>query len=159
MIKERSNHCEVYEVDADKMERKIIISRDYPHLVILISSTQDRGDSATVKKLLDCEEIPNILAAEEYPDRMKHLPQSATEWIGPILFFSSTLISQNPHLIDITIGIISTYLSDIFFGNKSDNVAKFSIIRQEDEHKYTKIDYNGPVNGIDKVKDIVKQLK
>ncbi len=90
---------------------------------------------------------------------MKHLPQSATEWIGPILFFSSTLISQNPHLIDITIGIIGNYLSDIFFGAKSDNVAKLSIIHQEDEHKYTKIDYNGPVDGIDKVKDIVKQLK
>lgn len=81
------------------------------------------------------------------------------DWFAPTLFVTSTLLSQNPELINIALNVISNYLTDIFKGIKKDPTAKLTLVHRDDiKMRYTKINYDGPVSGLTEVKDIIKKL-
>lgn len=76
------------------------------------------------------------------------------DWFGPTLFFSLSLLSQNPTIVSVCINVLSAYIYDIFKGKSEDPNVKCSFVI-EDKKKKRKIKYEGPVSGLNKVEEIV----
>jgi hypothetical protein len=155
----------------EKMEPKISINNyinvsqraeqfgsNEPIMVALLPENFDIADSISTMYLGREASTVRILFRRagiietpiEPPD--KKLPEQAhnefSDWIGPIIFFSSTILSQNPQLISIFIGVLSNYLYDLFKGLSFSRNASLSIVVERKDGTCKKLSYNGPVSGL-----------
>lgn len=116
------------------------------------------GTTATIRKLFaqnDIKETQLEKDGEKYPQVVEH----AFEWVGPTILITSSVIIQNPHLITITLNVISNYLTDFFKGipNNQTN-AKLSIVVKNKSGNYKKIKYNGHKDGLKELPKIIKAV-
>jgi hypothetical protein len=97
---------------------------------------------------------------EKETESIPFVVEESFEWIGPIIFFTATFISQNPHLIDISIGVISNYLTDWFKGiRKEERKTKLDIIVETPSGVYKKIRYEGSPDGLKDLPGIIRSIK
>lgn len=73
------------------------------------------------------------------------------DWFGPLLFISSSALSQNSELISITCGVIANYVTDFFKSTEAPNIRLKVIYKETKTSKLTEICYEGSVEGIDKL--------
>ena len=86
--------------------------------------------------------------------------RKSADWFGPTILFGFTVISQNPQLVDITMSLLSSYLYDLFKGTGGTKKVKFDIVIGEKNKKsYKKISYEGSVEGIKELNEVIKKLK
>ncbi len=83
-----------------------------------------------------------------------YIDNRSNDWVGPTLYFSFLLISQNPAIVSICLNVLSAYIYDIFKGKSEDPNMKCSFVI-EDKQKKRKIEYEGPVSGLNMVEEIV----
>lgn len=82
------------------------------------------------------------------------------DWFGPAIFISFSTLVQNPELINISLNLISNYLYDFFKGSVSEKKVKLDIIvESKKKAEYTKIEYEGNIEGLKDLEKIIKQLK
>lgn len=82
------------------------------------------------------------------------------DWFGPTLFIGFSFLAENSDLISVSLNLISSYLYDVFKGNCSGKNVKFDIIIETKEKKeYTKLSYDGNIEGMKELGNIIKQLK
>ena len=80
-------------------------------------------------------------------------------WIGPVIFVSASLTSQNPYAISVALGVISNYLTDWFKGVPfSERVVKLDIVKETKDRQYMGIHYEGPPQGLEQLPDIITQV-
>jgi len=95
---------------------------------------------------------------EKTGDKFLLKEQNAFDWISPIIFISGLLISQNPELIDVALGVISNYLADYFKGiPKQVQNVKMKIIEENKSGRYRKIEYEGSPEGLKDLPRIIKE--
>ena len=83
--------------------------------------------------------------------------EEAFGWVGPLIFFASAVIAQNPHLIDISIGVISNYLTDWFKGVVDrEKKVKLDIVVETKSGCYKKIQFEGPPEGLKELPEIIR---
>lgn len=112
----------------------------------------------TVRKLLKYNTIPET-PLEKIGEKYSEVSEKAYEWIGPTIFVSTAFVTQNPHVIEITINVISNYLTDWFKGIPKDNrKCRLSIVSESKSGKFKKIDYSGSEEGLKELPKIVKEL-
>ena len=58
-----------------------------------------------------------VTELEKQGDKRLYKQDKHFDWIGPTIFISASFLSQNPHIISITEGIISNYLTELFKGS------------------------------------------
>lgn len=93
-------------------------------------------------------------------DKPKLRARKSADWFGPTLFVNFAILSQNPELINIALNLVSSYLYDLFKGTASKKEVKFEIVVQTKKSKgFKKIKYEGDVDGIKDLAEIIKQLK
>ncbi|RAR63813.1 hypothetical protein C7401_10570 [Paraburkholderia unamae] len=80
------------------------------------------------------------------------------EWFGPSLFVTAGLLSTDPNLLSVTLGIITNYLYDVFKGAKHGK-ATLDVIFQKKDGSCKKIHYSGPPEGLGNIAEIVKHLE
>ncbi|MGD1891080.1 MAG: hypothetical protein ACFB15_10865 [Cyclobacteriaceae bacterium] len=81
------------------------------------------------------------------------------DWIGPTLFISFSLLSENNHLISIGLNVLSNYVGDFFKGSLDDKKVKFDIVVETTKEKeYKRIKYEGDPEGIKQLDKIIKSL-
>lgn len=114
-------------------------------------------EADTVRTLLKTNNIEYIepFKEDKWP---AYLLQYNIEWFGPSIFISASFISQNPHILSIILGIISNYLYDLFKSSEDDKVS-LTVIFQNEDGICKKIDYKGSQYGLDKISNIVEELK
>ena len=84
---------------------------------------------------------------------------TAFEWIGPTLFVSASLLSQNPAVISVSLNVIANYLTDVLKGFGRERKAKFEIVVENAKSKTCKkISYEGDIAGIKELDEIVKEV-
>lgn len=84
--------------------------------------------------------------------------KSFESWMGPTIFVSLSLMSQNPELVSVALSVISNYLTDWFKGFTDRRKAKLDIVVQTRNVGYKKIHYDGPVDGLKDLPPIVKEV-
>lgn len=86
--------------------------------------------------------------------------RKSADWFGPAIFISFSTLVQNPELISISLNLISSYLYDFFKGSVSDKKVKLDIIvENKKKTEYSKIQYEGNIEGLKDLENIIKQLK
>ncbi len=78
----------------------------------------------------------------------------------PAVFFSLSLISQNPNLVSVSLNILSSYIYDRLKGSFEKKTAHIDIyIEIKEKGKAKKISYKGEAEGIKELEKVIKALK
>ncbi|KGC04149.1 hypothetical protein DM43_5179 [Burkholderia cepacia] len=101
----------------------------------------------------------NIAYAEIFDedDQPPYLQQYSFEWFGPTLFVSAGLLSQDPNVLSVALGVITNYLYDLFKGT-NEGKASLDVVVQHADGSCKSVRYSGPPDGLSKVAEIVKEL-
>jgi hypothetical protein len=121
-----------------------------------IGDLRQQVESDTVRTLLRANKIAYVEIFDE-ENQPSYVQQYNFEWVGPTLFISAGLLSQNPNALSVILGIISNYLYDVFKGHK-ESKASLDVIFQQADGSCKNIHYSGPPDGLSKVAEVVKQL-
>jgi hypothetical protein len=109
--------------------------------------------SLNVLKLFQQNNIATSFAVGN-PKDVVLIENRSIDWIGPVIFFSISLISQNPNIVSICLNVLSSYIYDIFKGKLEDPNVRCSFVI-EDKKKNKKYEYEGPVSGLKEIKEII----
>lgn len=83
-----------------------------------------------------------------------------SDWFGPAILITSSILSENPRIIDVSLSLISSYLYDLFKGKPEDKKVQFDIIIGcKGKKGYKKISYKGNVEGITALTEVIYSLK
>jgi len=121
-----------------------------------IEEFRQHVESDTVRTLLRSSKIPYVEIFDD-DNQPAYLQQYGFEWFGPTLFLSTGLLSQNPNVLSITLGIITNYLYDLFKGSKSSK-ASLNVIIQQADGSCKEVHYSGHPDALSDIADIVKAL-
>ncbi len=138
----------------------------------------DKGIYFIPENIFDCGETSNFIYSETTSDLRKILKKGnvqvhyltedkpllrsrkGADWFGPTLLFGLSVIVDDPHLIDIGLNLVSSYLYDFFKGKIGDKSVKFEVVVEcKKKEEFKKITYEGPVEGIAELAKVVKSLK
>lgn len=121
-----------------------------------INDLRQHVESDTVRTLLEANNITygEIFDEENQPP---YLQQYSFEWFGPTLFISAGLLSNDPNVLSVTLGVITNYLYDLFKGTK-DGKATLDVIFQQADGSCKRVHYSGNPDGLSKVADVVREL-
>jgi hypothetical protein len=142
----------------EQTDLKIIDSDHYSNLMILpeiIEDGQNIYASSTVSFFKFARNYINLNFIKK-PDIV--IEQRSIEWFGPTLLFTTAALTQNPELVSISINVLSNYISDLFKGQKDPNI-KLNFMIQKSEGEYTKLNYEGPKEGLIEIEKLIAKLK
>ena len=96
---------------------------------------------------------------EQPGEKFPFVAEKAFEWVGPTIFISAMLLSQNPHLVTIALNVISNYLTEWFRGIPRDRrKAKLRIIIETKSGCYKKIEYEGPPDELKVLPQVIREV-
>lgn len=138
----------------------------------------DKGVYFIPENIFDSEETSNFIYSETTSDlkkifRKSNVPinyltedkpllfsRKSADWFGPTLMFSFSVLVHNPHLIGISLNLISNYLYDFFKGKTGDKSVKFEVIvERKKKEEFVKINYEGSIEGIAELERVIKSSK
>lgn len=122
-----------------------------------IDDFRQEVESDTVRTLLRANKITHTEIFDE-DHQPPYLQQYSFEWFGPTLFISAGLLSHDPNILSVTLGVITNYLYDLFKGSKNGK-ASLDIIVEQSSGSCKRIHYNGPPDGLSSIPEIIKGLK
>ena len=102
-----------------------------------------------------CSEIRR---ENEKPVYVEH---RSTEWVLPTLLFSAALLSENQAIVSLSLNVIANFLTDRFKGTDRKSTGKLDIAIEIEKGKsktYKKISYEGPIDEMSKLDEIVKKV-
>ena len=111
-----------------------------------------------IGKLFKMNDVPcsEIRRENENPS---YMGDRSAEWVLPTLFFSASLLSENPAIVSLSLGVIANFLTDRIKETGRKPPVKLDIVTEKNKGKtYKKISYEGPIDGISKLADIVKEV-
>jgi hypothetical protein len=127
-----------------------------------IATTKDEllheREAPTVRILFrkaNITETPIETPGERFP-QIAH--NSYQDWIAPILFLSYSALTQNPTLLNLSLGIIANYLSDLFKGMAAHRGVKIDIVVETKKGVYKKVQYQGSIDGLQSLIDVVQKV-
>ena len=80
------------------------------------------------------------------------------DWIVPVIFFSYSALTQNPALVNISLGIIANYLTNLFKGLTAQRGVKLDIVIEKENGDCKRVHYEGDTEGLSTVERIVRQV-
>ena len=116
------------------------------------------SESPTVRVLWRKAGVVETPILTTSPKMAQMSEKSFDAWIAPTIFVSLTLLSQNPGLISVALGVVSNYLTDMFKGFTNRQNVKLDIIVETKNKGFKNIHYDGPVDGLKDLPSIVREV-
>ena len=116
------------------------------------------AEAATVKTLFRSADIPysDVTPSDQRPP---YIQNNTQDWVGPTIFVSAALISQNPHLVDVALSLISNYLTVLFRGQSGKQEVTLEVVVEiRDDAHCRKLSYTGPPEGLRDIPDAVRSI-
>lgn len=83
----------------------------------------------------------------------------SVDFYAPLLFIGYTVFSDNPTIASMGLNVLSNYITDFFKGSFLDKKVKIEIIVEvQPKKKYKSIKYEGSVEGLSGLSDVIKSL-
>ncbi|UOQ51113.1 hypothetical protein [Hymenobacter cellulosivorans] len=93
-------------------------------------------------------------------DTRAYRQRRSVDFFAPVLFIGYSVLSENPELASVGLNVLSSYVYDIFKGTFGDKKVKIEIIVEVNpKKKYKSITYEGNVEGLNGLADVIKSLK
>ena len=111
------------------------------------------------------ESVVKLLRQQKVPvdtlnpiDAMTSLQDNrGLDWVAPTFLVSGFLLTQNPTMVSVALGIIANYVTDLCKGLKSDPKVKVKIVQTAaDGKKAQRISYEGPVSGLPEIERVLQ---
>ncbi len=140
-----------------------ILNEKKDSLVILpVNFTDDaefyfRAEGKNLIKYADSQGI-KVFDGKEEDFKSKYILTESIEWIGPIIFISSTFLAQSPEGVSIALNLISSYLFEFFRGDRSQVKCEFELIVQKTETEFKSLKYKGEKLSSEDIQGIIKAL-
>ncbi|MBI3693644.1 MAG: hypothetical protein HY238_02225 [Acidobacteria bacterium] len=116
------------------------------------------AEATTVRKLL-LEAGLNVQQLQPAETRLPSAVQKSSDWIAPTVFVGSMLLTQNPYAIQVALGVLNSYLADLFKGRLSEGGVKLTLVIEQSRTKTCRrMIYEGPWSGIKDLAPLLKQL-
>ena len=116
------------------------------------------SNAATIRVLFRNNGIAET-PLEREGERFPRISEKAfEEWVVPTIFASFALLSQNPHIISVALGVISNYLTDLFKGIPGGRNVKLDIVVETRKKTYKRIHYEGPISGLEKAAQVAREV-
>ncbi|RUT79565.1 hypothetical protein [Ancylomarina longa] len=113
--------------------------------------------TSDIRKVFRKENVPINYLTEDKPLLRS---RKGADWFGPTLLFGFSVLINNPHVIGVSLNLVSSYLYDFFKGKIGDKSVKFEVVVEcKKKKEYKKINYEGSVEGIPELEKIIKALK
>jgi hypothetical protein len=145
------------ELDFDSTTTLAILPRNF----VTAESKEElinEGTTSTVRVLWKQAKVHET-PFEKEGERIPEAVEEAFDWIGPTIFLASSLLIQNPLLIDVAVGVIANYLTDFFKGIPAGKRnAKLDVVVETKSGSYKKIHYEGAIEGLKEVPKIARSL-
>lgn len=78
----------------------------------------------------------------------------------PAIFFSLSVISENPNLVSVSLNVLSNYVYDALKGTIGKKTAHVEFhIESKEKGKVKKIDYKGDIEGLKGLEKVIKAMK
>ena len=101
-------------------------------------------------------EMPIEAEGERFPQISE---ESFEEWVGPTVFVSAALLSENPAILSVALGIISNYLTEWFRGIPTGRrKARLDVVVEVGKRQYRRLHYEGPVEGLEDLAAIAREV-
>jgi hypothetical protein len=101
--------------------------------------------------------VSNIDVDSIVPQSIPFIQNNSHDWIAPTLFYAASLVSGNPDIISVSLGVIGNYVTEMFKGMGNNPAVTLSIVVEKPNGKCTKIDYKGRAEGIIEVTRLVQE--
>ena len=100
-------------------------------------------EAVTLKKLLIAADLPygDIVSRDS---RIPIAQTYAIELVLPTLLVTAPLVSANPSLVNIALGVISNYVTDYFRGMSRGQRVKMDMVYESPTGSYKRVTYEGP---------------
>lgn len=114
------------------------------------------SEAATVRTLLRNNDIPvgNFLPIGE---RLGAIHNKHFDW-APVIFVSASLMSNNPALVSVALGIIANYATDFFRGLPDQKVKFRVVVEKKKDRSCKEIVYEGNAAGLKELPEIIRSI-
>lgn len=123
-----------------------------------VDELHHESSSLTIRKLWREKGVGCHLVQQ--PDRSitAHVEHDST-WVGPTIFISWLLWTENPEAVSLALNIVADYATDFFKGRSlGTSTAKLDVVVEDQNGGCTRLRYKGPVDGIGDLRRGVEQL-
>ena len=120
------------------------------------------SEASTIKKLFRSNNIPYSEIKQEN-EKPAYIQNNAFEWVGPTLFFPTSLLLDNPEIAAIALGVIANYLTDFFKGFPGQNKVKLDVVLETTDPRtltktYKRIRCEGNADEIAKLDNFIEKI-
>jgi hypothetical protein len=113
------------------------------------------GSMTSVRKLLHEQGITTAVLPN---GSARYREDRSFEWVGPTMFVSLAMYSQNRAVVDVALNVIGSYVYDLFHGGEKDVSVKLDILCFRGLGiSVRRLKYRGPVEGLKKLSDSVHE--
>ena len=91
---------------------------------------RQRSESATVRTLFRQAGIP-FEDVYNPSSRPPYIRNHDITWFAPTIFVAASVISANPNLVSVALGVLSNYLTDFFKGRLGETKIKMSFVVEQ----------------------------
>ncbi|HBS87724.1 MAG TPA: hypothetical protein DEA97_14270 [Bacteroidales bacterium] len=77
----------------------------------------------------------------------------------PTIFFSLSILLENPHIISVSLNILSNYVYDRLKGGTEKKNTRIEFLIEKEKGKITKISYEGDIEGLKGLEKVIKASK
>ncbi len=143
----------------DEDQRIILLPQNYE----LTNNKEDlffNEEIKTVSKMFSLNSLDNFIIKFDGEEIDSYIAQKSGEIILPSIFVSSLILTENPQLVSVALGVISNYATTLLKGiPKRNQTVEFKIINKNSKtKKLSKIEYKGNIEGISELAKVVKEL-
>jgi len=118
--------------------------------------------ASTIKKLFKSNGIPHSEIRKEN-EKPAYIQNNAFEWVAPTLFVSASVLSANPEIISVSLGVTANYLTDFFKGFLGEKKVKLEMVVEATDPRtltktYKRIRCEGNADDIAKLDDFIEKI-
>ena len=121
------------------------------------TSLKQLSQASTIKKLFRNSGIPYSEIRQEN-EKSGYIQNNAFEWVAPTLFVSASLLSTNPEIISVALGVTTNYLTDFFKGFSGKKKVKLEMVVETASGTCKRISCEGNAEELTKLNDFVEKI-
>lgn len=115
------------------------------------------SEAATITKLFEAAGLPISRPLQD--KRPSYALNRSAGWIGPTIFISAGLITQQPEIVSVALGVLTNYLTDFLKGGLREKPVRLEIVVEREGNQHSKkLSYEGPVSGLAALQEPIERL-